>query len=208
MINLILASGSKNRIKALKIAKIPFTSIPADIDEKKIKNKDIKKRVVEIAKAKVEKVASGEIIIPRADIFSKEIIEQSDDHFILGADGVNIVNGKILEKPSTENEAFDMIKAQSGKKCSFLTGYYAYNTKTKKEYSGTSETTYTFRKISDHEIHSYIETEPVLLWAAAFSPSNSMAITFITSMEGSYSNFNHSLPFDQIIPILKKEEII
>lgn len=208
MTNLILASGSKNRIKALKLAKIPFTSIPADIDEKAIKDKDIKKRVVAIAKAKVEKVISDGIVIPHQNIFSKEVTEHSDDHFVLGADGVNIVGGKVMEKPATESEAFDMITAQSGKKCSFITGFYGINTKTKKEYSGTSETFYTFRDISENEIHSYVEREPVLLWAAAFSPSNSMAITFIESMEGSYSNFNHSLPFDQLIPILQKEEII
>ena len=207
MTNLILASGSKNRIKALRVAKIPFTSIPADIDEKKIKNKDIHKRVVEIAKAKVEKVASGDIVLPQ-DIFSKEVVEPSDEHLILGADGVNIVNKKVLEKPSNESEAFDMIQAQSGKTCTFLTGYYAFNTKTKKEYQGISETTYTFRTISDHEIHSYIETEPVLLWAAAFSPSNSMAVTFISSIQGSYSNFNYSLPFEEIFPILQKEKVI
>lgn len=134
--------------------------------------------------------------------------EYSDDHFILGADGVNIVNGKVMEKPEDETQAFKMIKAQSGKRCSFLTGFYGYNTKTKQEYSGISETFYTFRELSDNEIHSYVETEPVLIWAAAFSPSNSMAITFIESMEGSYSNFNHSLPFDQLIPIFKEQEII
>ena len=36
----------------------------------------------------------------------------------------------------------------------------------------------------------------------------SMAITFIDHMEGSYSNFNNSLPFDQLIPIFKEQEII
>lgn len=69
MPNLILASGSKNRIKALKLAKIPFTSMPADIDEKAIKDKDIKKRVVAVAKGKVEKIVSGDIVIPQKDIF-------------------------------------------------------------------------------------------------------------------------------------------
>ena len=208
MANLILASGSRNRKSCLKIAKIPYTSMPADIDEKAIQDDDIRKRVVMVAKAKVEKIASGDIVIPQKDIFAKEVEEYGDEHFILGADGVNIVDGKVLEKPLTETEAFDMIKAQSGKKCSFVTGYYGINTKTKKEYSGISETFYTFRELSDHEIHAYVETEPVLIWAAAFSPSNSMALRFVESMEGSYSNFNHSLPLDQLMPIFFEQEII
>ena len=101
MTNLILASASKNRIKALKIAKIPFISMPADIDEKAIKDKDIKKRVIAIAKAKVEKITSKDIVIPQQDIFSKEVVEQSDQHFVLGVDGMSIgfISGSLLVQP-------------------------------------------------------------------------------------------------------------
>ena len=179
---LILASGSKNRIAGLTLARIPFISQAADIDEKAIQHDDIKKRVIQVARAKVEKVVADGVKLPPPDIFADEVIEADSDHLILGADGVNIVRGKIMEKPQDESEAFDMIKAQSGQTCSFLTGYFCFSTATKKTYQGTSETLYTFREVSDHEIHAYCNTEPVLTWAAAFSPGNSMAISFITTI--------------------------
>lgn len=205
---IILASGSKNRMTALKLAGFPFTSMAADIDEKAIQDPDRKVRQILVAKSKVEKVITNGIVTPPIDIFSDDVPDEDEGHLVVGADGVNIVRGKILEKPQNESEAFDMLKMQSGERCSFLTGFYCFNTKTKKSYQGTSETFYTFREISEHEIHAYIKHEPVLTWAAAFSPSNSRAVSFVTTIEGSYSNFNYSLPFDQLVPIFKKEDII
>lgn len=205
---IILASSSKNRITGLTLAGFRFTATSADIDEKAIQHPDQKTRQILVAKAKVEKVISMGIETPPPDIFSDEVPEEDSEHFVLGADGVNLVNGKILEKPNNESEAFEMIQLQSGRTCSFLTGYYCFNTRTKKSYQGNSETMYTFRKISDHEIHAYIKHEPVLTWAAAFSPSNSRAVSFVTTIKGSYSNFNYSLPFDKLIPIFKKEQLM
>jgi septum formation protein len=187
---LILASGSKNRRTALDLARIPYTSVPADIDEKSITDPDIHKRVVKVAKAKVEKVAS------------------SHQGLILGADGVNLCDSLVLEKPLDLKQAFDMIKLQSGKRCSFLTGYYLHNTSTLKTYQGTSECFYTFRHLSDTEITTYINSEPVLTWAAAFSPVNSSALAFIESVEGPFASFCFSMPFEKLTPLFKREGLI
>lgn len=200
---LILASGSKNRITALKLAHIKFDAIAADIDEKAIKHKDIKQRQVLVAKGKVEKIIADGIKDVSHDIFSND--EPETEFFVLGADGVNIVNGKVLEKPENESQAYEMIEAQSGKKSSFLTGYYAKNLVTGKTYEGTSETFYTFRKLTESEIMNYTKREPVLTWAAAFSPANSRAITFVDHIEGSYSNFSYSMPFEKLMPIFHAE---
>lgn len=187
---LILASGSKNRKEVLTLARIPFTAIPSDIDESRIKDTDIRKRVIKIAKEKVKKVAT------------------KYDGLIFGGDGVNLVGAKVLEKPKSKREAVEMLKFQSGKVCSFLTGFYILNTNTKKTYQGISQTFYKFRKLSNFEINQYVNKEPVFTWSAAFSPANSMAIRFVEYIKGSYSNFNYSVPFEKIIPILQKEEII
>lgn len=187
---LILASGSKNRQEILTLAKIPFTAIPSDIDEKAIVHQDIRKRVIMVAKAKVEKIT------------------QKHQGLIFGADGVNIVGGKVFEKPKSKLEAIKMLKAQSNEWNTFLTGYYILNTKTGKVYQGTSETEYKFRKLSSQEINQYVNEEPVHTWAAAFSPANSMGIRFIESVTGPFATFTHSVPFEKIIPILQKERLI
>ncbi len=187
---LILASGSKNRIQALTLARIPFTSILADIDEKAIVDNDIYTRVIKIAEAKVKKVAR--------------------DHqgIILGADGVNLCQGKVLEKPQDHREAAQMLRFQSGQTCSFLTGFYLLNTETGQSHSGTSETKYRIKQLSDAEIKDYIQREPVTTWSAALSPANSMAIRFVEHIEGSPSNYALSIPFEAIVPILQQEGIL
>lgn len=187
---LILASGSKNRQTALTLAKIPFVSVPANINEKAIQDPDIRKRVVMVARAKVLKAA------------------ESHTGLILGANGVNICKGRVLEKPANKKEAIEMLEFQSGNDSSFLTGYFILNKNTKVQYEGTSETFYTFRELAHEEIANYVETEPVFQWAAAFSPGNSSAITFTEKIIGSYSNFTHSLPFEKIMPILQLEGVV
>lgn len=187
---LILASGSFNRIQALKIGKIPFKSIPADIDEKSIKHSDIHQEVVLTAKAKVEKIA------------------QNHQGIILGADGVNLVGRQVFGKPQNRRQAKQMLQAQSGNTSSFLTGFYLLNTRTDRSYQGTSETLYRLRRLTTAEINQYLDTEPYHSWAAAFSPLNSFAIRFVTFVKGSPSNFAFSLPLELLIPIFIQEGVI
>ena len=187
---LILASGSKNRQQALTIARIPFVAVTADIDEKAIVHKDVRRRVVMIAEAKVDKVA------------------EANQGLILGADGINLCNGKPLEKPESLDEACEMLKLQSGKKCSFVTGYVVKNTISGKVYKGVTESWYRFRELNDREIEDYVNNEPVMTWAAAFSPLNSSAIRFVEWMEGSPSQFAFSMPLDSLMPIFEAEGIV
>jgi len=187
---IILASGSKNRQQALTIAKIPFQSIPSEIDEKSIRDPNIFKQVIKVARAKVQ------------------AIQSKYSGIILGADGVNICQGRILEKPNDLSEAVSMLQLQSGQICSFVTGFYLTNAQSQKSYSGVSETIYKFRILTGEEIEHYVRSEPVLTWAAAFSPSNSIALTFVDYIHGSYSNFSYSLPFEKIIPILQREKAL
>lgn len=188
--HLILASGSQNRQQALTLAKIPFKAAPADIDERSIQDIDIRVRIVKIARAKVEAVAAHH------------------QGLILGADGVNLVGGKVFEKPVDRDDAIRMIEAQSGTDCSFLTGYYILNTQTGTSYQGVTESKYRFRVLTEQEIIEYVDSEPVNNWAAAFSPINSSALKFIEWMEGSPGQFGFSMPFEDIIPILKKEGVL
>jgi 7-methyl-GTP pyrophosphatase len=187
---LILASGSKLRQLALKTAKIPFKAVASDIDETLIESIDIKDRVIKTAKAKVLEVA------------------KKHQGLILGADGMNVVNGKIFGKPKDKKEATRMIQAQSGSTSTFYTGYYIINTKTGQSYQGLTESKYRFRILSDDEIKKYVDSESVTSWAAAFSPISSSGIKFTEWMEGSISQFCYSMPFDKIIPILKREKIV
>lgn len=187
---LILASASKNRQQALSIAKIPFRSIESKIDEKAIRDPNVYKQAVRVAKAKVEQVS------------------KKHSGVIIGADGVNLCQGRVLEKPANREEAISMLLLQSGQICSFVTGYYLLNTISGNSYSGVSETVYKLRVLTQEEIERYVDKEPVFTWAAAFSPSNSRALTFVEYIHGSYSNFSYSMPFEKIIPLLQREKVV
>jgi len=187
---LILASGSKNRIQALTYARILFESVPAAIDEKSIRHDSIQEQVIAIAQAKVDKIS------------------QTHKGLILGADGTNIVDGVAFEKPESREEAIEMIQKQIGKVSEFVTGFYLKNTETDTSYSGVGHSTYTFRDLTRSEIEEYVDNEPVETWAAAFSPINSSALRFVEFISGSLSNYCYSMPFEELIPLFKKEKVL
>ena len=81
MQKIILASGSANRQAVLKQARIPFEVFPAQVDEKSVREADLKQRVIKIAELKARWVAERKSgIIVAADLF-------------------DVCEGKILEKP-------------------------------------------------------------------------------------------------------------
>ena len=98
MIKLILASQSLQRKIMLATLDLPFSILPANIDEQVIKAKSEKDRARKIALAKAQKVQLN-----------------NPDSIIIAADTYTWVNNRAYEKPATKKEAKQMLKEQSGK---------------------------------------------------------------------------------------------
>jgi len=186
MQKVILASGSAQRKNLFSILNIPFSVIPADVDEKLIRDNDLKIQAEMIARAKAEKIASQNAGI------------------VIAADTFVVLDKQVLEKPVDLEEARAMLRMQSDREVVVYTGFCYLDGENKIDFSTTSIINMRLRKISDKEIDAYVEKFPVTSWSAAFSPAYPYGATLISEISGSFTGFTHGLPLDMLIPLLRK----
>ena len=187
MRRIILASKSKQRKEIMRSLGILFEIIPADIDEKSIRDEDLSIRAEKIARAKAE-----------------TIIKDNTDAIIIAADTFKAVNGIVLEKPRDIEEAREMLLLQSGKTGTIYTGFCYIDKTMGMNFSKTLNIEYTFRGLSTQEIDEYVTQNPVTTWSAAFAPADVKGLLLISHMNGSVTGFTHGLPGEELIPLLKK----
>jgi septum formation protein len=183
---IILASGSAQRKTIFSSLNLPFEVIPADIDEKAIRDEDLKLRAEKIARGKAEKVAADhEGIIIAADTFVE-------------------CGGKVFEKPANITEAKEMLKQQSNNEITVFTGFCYIDKANNIDYStGTFAVAY-IRELSDAEISEYVGKFPVTTWSSAFSPAFLYGQTLIASMNGSLTGLIYGIPMELVITMLRK----
>ena len=186
---IILASGSKQRKLMMDALGISFVVIPADINEKAIRDVNLELRAEKIARAKAEEVA--------------------DKHqgIIISADTFSACDKNVLEKPKSLDEARDMLKLQANKTCILYTGFCYLDKANQIDYSATAITKYVLRKLSNSEIDNFIKNNPVTDWSAAFSPAYPYQMGFIKEIEGSLTGLTHGLPVELLIPCLEKSRV-
>lgn len=145
MQRIILASGSANRKMLMDALNISYEIIPADIDEKVIRDDDLALRAEKIARAKAENVA------------------KNHQGIIIAADSFAVHNGKVYEKPKTIDEAKQMLKEESGNIDSELYSGVCYIDKENNiDYSTCVVIRFSTRKYSDREIDEAVKKYPVL----------------------------------------------
>ena len=106
---MILASNSQRRQEILKDAGFNFKVITSNIEETSDK-KITTERILDIAEKKLEQIAKN-----------------NKNKFILAADTVVELNGKIFGKPKNREEAFSFLKTLSGQIHRVITAYVFKN---------------------------------------------------------------------------------
>jgi len=102
---IILASKSKVRKKILEDNSIICVVEPANIDEDLIKDGLLKEG------------ATPEIISKSlAELKANKISKKKNGEIVLGADSIINLNGKIISKPSSRDEALDILKKLNGQR--------------------------------------------------------------------------------------------
>lgn len=185
----ILASSSRQRKAMMDALGIPYEVIPADIDEKLIRDDNLEIRAEKIARKKAEKVL------------------ENNRGIIISADTFSACEGQVLEKPKTIEEAREMLRLQADRQCTLYTGFCYIDKDNKIDFSKTAITKYILRKLSDEEIEKFVNNNPVMEWAAAFSPAYTYQLSFFKHIEGSLTGSTHGLPMELLIPCLEKSGI-
>lgn len=172
MANLLLASASPRRKELLTQIGISYESASMDINETVKQGELPKNYVLRLAK---EKAQAGIALYP--------------DKVVLAADTTVVVDGVILGKPDSKEEAFNMLKHLSGTVHDVLTGV-AIARQVNGKLIVNAEcvmTKVTFSRLSDYQIEQYIKTKEPMGKAGAYGIQGKAAL-FVEYIEGSYSN--------------------
>ena len=195
MINkIILASKSGVRKKILKKNNINCEVIPANIDEESVKESLIKENAT-------PKIISKNL----AELKANKISEKKPKEFVLGADSVIDLDGELISKPTTRDEALNILKKLNGKKhqlvssvCISKNGSMIWNF--------TDKASLTMKKMSDTEIKEYLEKiKDELLYAYNVYQIEGEGRSLFTKIEGD-ENTIMGLPIKQIKDYLKNYE--
>lgn len=142
---IILASQSPRRKELLELAEIKHRVIVSEVEELLDKDLDVAGQVQDLAIQKACKVA-----------------ESYPQETIIGADTIVVLDGKILGKPKDEEDAFNMLKALSGRKHQVMTGVSIINKEKELLTSFVSITDVEFYFVTDEWILNYIKSgEPM-----------------------------------------------
>ncbi|UCD95287.1 MAG: septum formation protein Maf [Candidatus Zixiibacteriota bacterium] len=142
---LVLASGSPRRVHLLKEAGIDFRQIIPDIWEDDSRHEDPYELATFLA---VEK--------------SRAVREKlAEDEVALGCDTIVVLGKRILGKPVSEKEAFEMLSELSGRMHTVCSAV-ALLSRTGEAVSGYELSDVYFRNVSASDIRQYIKTgEPL-----------------------------------------------
>ena len=189
---LVLASKSPRRIDLLKkilmnLSLPPdFKWIAADIDESIQKNETPLQHAKRLAEEKARKVAAT----------------LSDDHLILAADTIVVLNDKIFGKPIDETDAEKILRELSGKKHEVITGFCLLHTSQPKQTIVDHDISQVwFKDLTSEEIKKYINSGESMDKAGAYGIQG-LAHLFVTKIGGSFTNIV-GLPVEKISAYLK-----
>src|SRR5262249_48750361 len=168
---LILASSSPRRAEILANAGLPFSVLSSAVDESPLPGEKPQALVLRLANAKAE-LAAARAVGPAA---------------IIAADTVVLINGSILGKPRSADEARQMLQQLSGRTHSVLTGVALIRLPDNQRRQFTESTQVDFRPISEEELAAYLATEEPYDKAGAYAIQG-LAGRFIPRIEGCYFN--------------------
>jgi septum formation protein len=186
---LILASKSARRRYLLKQAGISFSVIPSGFDENSVPVYSPEKYVRILAESK-----------------ARDIAYKYPESWVIGADTVVVIDGKILGKPSSRTDARSMLKSLSGQTHEVLTGYCICCASKERLFSETVKTEVLFKNLSEDEIEWYIHTKEPFDKAGAYAIQG-LGTFLVKSVNGSYTNVV-GLPVCEVIEFLIKEGLL
>ena len=145
MLKIILASKSKVRKKILDENKIFNEVKPSYIDEDTIKISLLKEK------------ASPEIISKNlAELKANKISIADKENLVLGADSVIDLDGELISKPNSRNEALVILKKLNGKK-HFLISSVCISKNGAMVWNYSDKAVLTMKKMTDDELADYLE---------------------------------------------------
>lgn len=165
----VLASNSPRRKELLAQVGVDFVVLPSKFEEKTLDMAPCE-MVKHFAYMKALDVASG-------------VFEES---LIIGSDTIVYLD-TVMGKPRDRQEAFEMLKALSGRTHEVMSGISVIHSKTGKSVTEYECTRVRIKPLQDREIMSYIESGEPMDKAGAYAIQG-LGSLFVEGIEGDYFN--------------------
>ena len=145
---IILASKSKVRKEILDKNNIENDVMPSNVDEDIVKESLIKEK------------ATPEIISKNlAELKANKVSMKKTDEIVLGADSVIDLNGELISKPETREEAMKILKKLNGKS-HFLISSVCVSKNGSMIWNHTDKAKLSMKNLSDDELKNYLSKIP------------------------------------------------
>ena len=215
MEKIILASQSPRRQEILSLGgyeyEVCVSSAEEQIPPEELENLTPQELVEKLARVKAEDVyrrtCSKNMEKSTTDNQAADSVEEIT---VIGADTVVAVDGCVLGKPKTEDEAKQMLARLSGRTHDVFTGVCILwtDSDTQEEIHGNTfhcHTKVTFYPMTEEEIDNYVATGDCMDKAGAYG-IQSGAAKYIQGIEGDYLNVV-GLPLSKIYHVLREKLI-
>jgi septum formation protein len=168
---LVLASGSPRRRALLRQIGMSFEARESGVHEAGVLNLSPGEQVIALSARKAATVASGE-----------------SNAIVVGADTIVLIDGSVLGKPSSHQEARNMLATLSGRSHEVYTGFTLVDCPSSKSVSALEVTKVTFRVLDEDEIEEYVRSGSPMDKAGAYGIQDDYGAVFVERVEGCFYN--------------------
>ncbi|UCG14209.1 MAG: septum formation protein Maf [Deltaproteobacteria bacterium] len=184
----ILASASPRRRDLLRQVGLSFLVVPSRLRETNQRDMDSKSHALYWAAAKANDVA-----------------RRYPQKWVLAGDTIVVLDGEILGKPASSDEAKHMLSRLRGRSHSVITGLCLMAVRVGVEERECVETTVYMNHIKDEDIDGYVKTGEPMDKAGAYAIQG-IGGYLVRRIEGSYSNVV-GLPLCEAIELLRRNRV-
>lgn len=180
---LILASASPRRRQLLQEAAVAFTVVPSNTEEIALPGESPSEYVVRVSREKAQDVGI-----------------HHPGSWILGADTIVALDGRIFGKPRDADDGFRMLSSLSGRTHQVMTAFVLLDSVGQAKESQVVISHVTFKSLSDEQIREYLATGEPFDKAGAYAVQG-LGSALVERVEGSYTNVI-GLPVEEVLAAL------
>ena len=180
----ILASNSPRRKELLEKLQIPFTV-----------------QTVNVIEAIPAHISATETALYLANLKSTAHAHLAKNNIVITSDTIVLYNNSILGKPTSDNQAFDILKTLSGKTHNVITGICLRVNNELHSFDVSTEVS--FGTIQPNEIKHYVQSGLASDKAGAYGIQDWIGMIGVEKINGSYYNVM-GLPVYELYLNLKK----